>query len=404
MRHRACHFFAFAISAVAATGMTATAWAGAPGQGTVDAGAALAEAQVLIKDGKNEQAIALLQRTVQAAPTLTEGWVQLGNTQLSLGRTNQAIRSYEQALKLDAGLQDVRYNLAYAYRQTGQFNQAVNAYRAYLKGSPKDADALFGLAESYKGDEQWAAAADAFDTYAAAEIRPDQAQWAAKAREEAQALRAKAGVTASAAAAAPSAAPATGGVSAATAAQAPAPSVAAGSASVSGAMVSPVAETEAADTSAPTEASPVADGDPAAIDQSLAVDAETADLGVMPARPLSFQEGLKYLRAGDYARALRQLRAAAEKVRDDPVVLSALASAYLGNEDGQEALDTYRRAMALEPSASIIPALQFGIAEALRLLRDDSAAVVALRQVLADEATPDTLRALANERLAALSP
>ena len=368
--------------------LAAPAWAGEPSSPTD----VLREAEALTKAGQTDQAIAVLQKAVATDPNLTDGWVQLGNTQLSVGRTSDAVTAYRAALNLNPNLPNVRYNLAYALRQIGQHKDAVAAYQAYLVGAPNDADALFGLAESLKGDGQWAAAADAFERYANAENRPTQAQWAQKARTEAIELRKKAG-----------SGPTVGAVGAAVAAPAPAPAGLTAPPPVSGgagATPSPSAAAPPAPSAQPT-----GPADSTAVAVPNNADAQAMDRAMsMGDRPQSFQDGVNRLRTRDFEGALAQLKVAAEKAPDDSVVLSALGSAHLGTGNPGQALAAYRRALALEPPAAMIATIQFGIAEAQRLAGNDEAAAVALRQVIADQSTPGTLMTLAKARLAALAP
>lgn len=367
-----------AISLITLALVLPVAEAGQPPGGSVDK--ALTEAARLTKEGKTEQAISILQQALEQDPKMTEGWVQLGNTQLSVGRPLQAAKAYQSALGLAPGLQDVRYNLAYVLRQTGQFKEAAAAYQAYLKATPKDADALFGLAESLKGDEQWLAAAEAYDMYAATERRPDQQKWVQKARDQAAELRKRAGAD-------ETAGPAV--------AAAPLPNAA------------PVGAAPPAAGAAPAPQGPMADGDAAAQPQVApgppsATDAPEVAMPVAGDRTEDFTLGLKALEKNDFAGALERLKAAAKATSEDPMVLVALGSAHLGVQDAKSALSTYQSALAKNPPPTLVPAIQFGIAEAQRMNRDDEAATVAFRRVLSDETTPENLRVLAEQRIEAL--
>ena len=334
----------------------------------------LRDAREMIAAGESDRAVALLREAVDLAPTLTDAWVHLGNTHLALGQTAQAVTAYRRALALDGGLQDVRYNLAYGLRQLSRYRDAVAVYRRYLQDAPKDADALFGLAESLQGDQQWAAAADAFEAYADAETRPNQAQWAARARMDAENLRKRA-------------AP----LEAARAAPAPA-----------------AAEPDGAE---PANAEPDRSAvieDPAPMAVELELEAIDEAVERLPSkrrrrRPLTFERGLKALQAGDFDGALKQLEAAVADADGDPVVLSALGSAHLGRQDAPAALTAYRTALGHRPSAALIPPIEFGMAEAFRLQGNSAAAVAALRRVVGHAQAPAALRKLAEARLAVLT-
>ncbi|MEM7674661.1 MAG: tetratricopeptide repeat protein [Myxococcota bacterium] len=321
---------------------------------------ALVEAKALTAANRAEEAIPLLQRTLADAPELTEGWVQLGHAQLNLTRYAQAATAYQQALALDQNQQDVRYNLAYAFRSAGDLKNAIRTYETYLKSTPNDPDALFGWAESLKGDERWAAAADAFDRYAAAENRANQSKWTAYARSQSTELRTKA-------------------------------------------LSMPIVEDTPALRTLDIETEDSKDLD--FIESPPATDEEpVAPAAPLPVtdRPASFAQGIKFLQAGDYARALKPLAEAARARPTDAVVLTALGGAHLGMSDADAALAAYRRALAVAPRPSIVATLHFAIAEALRLRGDRDQAKGALNQVIADENAPPNLKRLARDRLSAL--
>ena len=354
---------------------------GDPGAGD----AALARARELLADGQNDPAIAVLLRAVDHDPELTPGWVLLGNTELAMGRTERAITAYRRALDLEPRLRDVRYNLAYALRQAAQFKRAIRVYRVYLQTSPRDPDALFGLAESLKADTQWAAAADAFDAYAAAETRSNQARWIRQARADAVALRRRAAERQSnpelVEAPPDGPIPWSNRVEAAT-----------------------EVEAAAANVNASADIDPAAGVDDDGRAQKESTLGRTGPSPAASSRAPAFDDGLASLKNGHFDRALRHLTVAAEQSPNDPVVLSAIGSAQLGRGNARGAISAYRRALLRRPLPAMVPAIEFGIAEAHRLARDDRAAAAAFRRVVADPATPPQLVRLAEDRLATLRP
>ena len=375
-------------------------------------------ARQLIAAGQTSAAVATLREALADAPSMTEGWVLLGNALLGAEQTAQAIDAYRRALVLDPALKDTRYNLAYALRRVRRYDEAIRVYRAHLRTAPEDTDALFGLAESLKGVGRWVEAADALDAYIDVEKRPEQAKWVAAAKAESAELRAHAAAFA---------APQAPSTVVEPQIEAPPNPIAAPSAGAEGSAKQRAAVAGAAstNTAGPSEPSARAAGpaEPAAAEagtveratvKGSAVESTKSFAAVdtraqpMPSpraprrrRPAEFEQGLTLLRNGAFEQARGLLEIAAAKGDDDPVVLSALAGAYLGAGQADPALATYRRALAQRRTA-LEPALRFGMAEAHRLSGNHGEAMRLFDQVARDARASDGFRSMAQERLAAL--
>ena len=72
----------------------------------------LREGAALHDAGRYDDALALYDEAVSRWPTLALLWNNRGNTLLELGFTDQAIKSYRQALQLAPSLHDSRVALA----------------------------------------------------------------------------------------------------------------------------------------------------------------------------------------------------------------------------------------------------------------------------------------------------
>ncbi|MCC7386642.1 MAG: tetratricopeptide repeat protein [Deltaproteobacteria bacterium] len=308
----------------------------------------------LLEDKEFAPAAEALERAVKLAPEFTEAWMDLGNARLGMAKYLEAAAAFEAALRLDPARHGALYNLAYSYRRGGQHTRARDAYRAYLAKQPNDADAYYALAESLRALDDKGGAADAYDRYAANEKRPDRQTWVDQARKTAAELRSSG---------APAAAAPAGAAAAPLAAGAPAP---AGSAS-------------------------------AAPESALGAEAATDTSRRTP----EIDRGLAKLRARDFAGARVDLEASAQG-SNDPWVWAALASAELGSGDASRASEHYRRALsAAAPKA--VPAIRFGLAEALRAQHELSAARETYRAVIDDAQATAELKRLAGERLEALA-
>ena len=86
----------------------------------------------------------------------------MANTQLALGRTEQAIESYQQALAIEPDHPKANNNLAVAFQRIGDMERAVEHYREQLTISPMDARAHTNLGLALFEQGQTDAADDAF--------------------------------------------------------------------------------------------------------------------------------------------------------------------------------------------------------------------------------------------------
>lgn len=144
----------------------------------------------------NLQAMAArLQRRLEADPTNHEGWQLLGRTFMELRRFDEAARSFEKALGLDAGNADVKaaYGEALVFANQGTVPPAGRAaFESVLASTPANPRAQYYLAIA---DEQAGKRRAALDRWAALlKDAPAGAPWAVQARRRATALAAALGL------------------------------------------------------------------------------------------------------------------------------------------------------------------------------------------------------------------
>jgi tetratricopeptide (TPR) repeat protein len=119
-------------------------------------------------------------------------------------------------------------------------------------------------------------------------------------------------------------------------------------------------------------------------------------------RPAAQREAIALLEKRAWAEALPTLQAAVDAAPDDALLVAALAAAQLGQGLALEAQASYRRALERAPSAAA-PALHLGLGEACRALGEVEQARQAFARGLELSTERDTVRALLEARLAALS-
>ncbi len=95
--------------------------------------------------GKTAEAVRLLSRYVQVAPSDAGGWVNLGNARQALGQSAEAAAAFRAALPLAPGAAAIHYNLGNALRDCGDGESAIAAYRQALALQPAYPKALSNL-------------------------------------------------------------------------------------------------------------------------------------------------------------------------------------------------------------------------------------------------------------------
>jgi tetratricopeptide (TPR) repeat protein len=106
------------------------------------------------------------------APPLAGGsydaLVRQGNKLSERGRTMQAIKAFEQALKLKASGPEALTGLGYCYLDQERFAGALSQFTRALRFSPTYGEALIGMAEAYKVQGNQRKALDYYRAYVTA--------------------------------------------------------------------------------------------------------------------------------------------------------------------------------------------------------------------------------------------
>lgn len=307
-----------------------------------------ARARTAMESDDPAAAARLLEDAVKQTSEDAELWAELGNARLALSQFAPASQAFERAVKLAPDLGTAHYNLAYSLRKSGKLARAAEVYRVYLARYPSDADAHFGLGETLRGLDDKLAAAESYEKYATTEARPDRAQWVEKARTWARELRAN--------------------------------------------EVQPVASGAAAPVLAFSQ--PESAASPAPVAAAAPAATTTAEPLVHPA----LAAGLQLLRGARFDEALVELRKAELARPEDAWVQAAIGSALLGLDEPADAAVRYTRALA-SATAGARPGIRLGLAECARAQGDAERAAADYRALVADEATPESLKAIARERL-----
>lgn len=73
-----------------------------------------------------------VQVALRSDPGFADAWSNMGNCLKDLGRFEDAIRAYQQAITLRPGFADAYGNLASVYKDTGLLDRAIEYYRKSL--------------------------------------------------------------------------------------------------------------------------------------------------------------------------------------------------------------------------------------------------------------------------------
>lgn len=97
------------------------------------------------QQGRNDEALALIERSLRLAPGEADWCSNFGIVLQSDGRLDAAIESYSRAIAIDPGHANAHNNLGVLLRATGQPLEAEAAYRAAIRLDPEHIDAWTNL-------------------------------------------------------------------------------------------------------------------------------------------------------------------------------------------------------------------------------------------------------------------
>jgi predicted TPR repeat methyltransferase len=97
------------------------------------------------QQGRNNEAIALVERSLAEAPDQADWFSNLGIILQSDGQLDKAIAAYQRAIALDSGHANAHSNLGVLLRATGKTAEAESAYRTAIRLNPDHLDAYTNL-------------------------------------------------------------------------------------------------------------------------------------------------------------------------------------------------------------------------------------------------------------------
>ena len=119
------------------------------------------------KEIKSEETL----RTVEHLLPLDTRYIERGLSCYQKGDYNEAIKQFQEALKLNPGKAEIHYNLGLTYQAKGLLNEAVEEYRKVLEVNPEDAETHNNLGIVYYNQGSYRKAIEEFKL--ALSINPD---------------------------------------------------------------------------------------------------------------------------------------------------------------------------------------------------------------------------------------
>jgi len=102
-----------------------------------------------IMEGRLDEAIVELKRSLSINPYFIEARSNLGNVYLQKGFIEEAIYEYKKALKINPDYADAHTNLGNAYAKSGRLEEAISEFKKALAINPNFAEAYYNLGNAY---------------------------------------------------------------------------------------------------------------------------------------------------------------------------------------------------------------------------------------------------------------
>jgi len=119
-------------------------------------------------------ALAFFQKAKETNPQDADVWFYLGYCYDELGRYQDEIEAYKQAIRIKPDLAEAHYNLGFAYDKLGRYEDAIESHKQAIRIKPDDADAHYILGVTYGNLDRYQ---DAIEPYKQAiRINPDYAE------------------------------------------------------------------------------------------------------------------------------------------------------------------------------------------------------------------------------------
>lgn len=117
-----------------------------------------------LKEGKDDEAMAMFQKTISLRPDYDKGYYNLGVLYLRKGYDAAAISNLSRAVELNPDYGKAYFQLGLAYAQGGQYDKAIQAYEKAIKFMPDSAVLQNNLGNAYSANGDYSRAFAAYET------------------------------------------------------------------------------------------------------------------------------------------------------------------------------------------------------------------------------------------------
>lgn len=127
-----------------------------------------------LKEGKDDEALPMLQKAIQLRPDYDKGYYNIGVIYLRKGDTDAAIAAMKKAIEITPGYGKAHFTLGLASMQKGKFDEAVAEYEKALSLMPNNAILHNNLGNAYSAKGMYDRALLMYER--AVSIAPDDAE------------------------------------------------------------------------------------------------------------------------------------------------------------------------------------------------------------------------------------
>jgi tetratricopeptide (TPR) repeat protein len=124
--------------------------------------------------GRYQDAVEAFKQAIRIKPDYAEAHCNLGVAYGKLGRWQEAIEAFSQAIKIKTDYAEAHYNLGVAYGKLGRYQEAVEAYKQAIRIKPDYAEAYYNLGVAYGELGRYQEAVESYKQ--AIRIKPDYAE------------------------------------------------------------------------------------------------------------------------------------------------------------------------------------------------------------------------------------
>ena len=128
----------------------------------------------LQKQGRIDEAVRQFQQSIRLNPRYADPHNSLGIALDKQGRIDEAIRQYQEAIRLKPNYSEAHFNLGLVFGRKGQVDAAIGQFQAAIRLEPDDVEAHYNLGTAFDKKGQLDAAIGEFQ--AAIRLKPDYAE------------------------------------------------------------------------------------------------------------------------------------------------------------------------------------------------------------------------------------